>query len=193
MKMNFAEQRADDIKRRYIANGLGEIERLKSKIKENLYEFIDDSDRILYLNIIAESNQQGYEKHLKVCTDINVCHINKDHEHLAYFINKQLYELGIQINEDMFTAEEKQSAEDKLDKLMNELEEIKLSQTVTFEYLFNEMEELKKHFYLGKKKWKELFIGKGIEMTLSGIISETVSKKVLSAFNDKIIPWLTNG
>lgn len=191
--MNFVDKKADDINRIYIANGLGDVKRLISRINDDLYEFIDDSDRIHYLNIVAERNQIEYTAHLKVCTNPDGCMKNKDHEHLTYFINKQLYEMGIQLNEDMFTTEEKQSAEDKLDKLMLELQDLKLSQTVTFEYIFTEMEELKRHFYLGKKKWKELFIGKGVEMIVGGIISETVSKKVLSAFSENIIPWITNG
>ncbi len=190
--MTFPERRADEFFRRYLANGVGDFSKIKSYVNEDLYEFMDDPDRIHYLNLLAERNQQKYTDHLKVCENLEGCPTNKDHERLSYFLTKELNELGVQLNDDIFTTEEKTAAEEKLEKLMTDLEEIKLSQTVTFQYIFEEMEELKKHFYLGKKKWKELFIGKGVEMAIGGVVSETISKKILSTFNDKIVPWLTN-
>ncbi|MES2874185.1 MAG: hypothetical protein V4708_10715 [Bacteroidota bacterium] len=43
-----------------------------------------------------------------------------------------------------------------------------------------EFQELKDFFILGKKKWYQLFLGKAAEMVISGVISETASKELIS-------------
>lgn len=188
--MTFPERKADSVITELISYNPANFDEIKSLVEDDLYEFMNDADRIHYLNILAERNQQEYEDHLKECTDPDNCSKNKGYERNAYYFSKNLLELGIQLNEDMFTTEEKQTAEEKIEKLMADLEEIKLSQTVIFQFIFEQMEEMKNHFYLGKRKWKELFIGKGIEMIIGGVVSETISKKVLSTFSDNIIPML---
>lgn len=48
-----------------------------------------------------------------------------------------------------------------------------------YEDLLKEINELKDLYFLGKKKWYQLLIGKSVEMAAGGIVSETVSKQII--------------
>jgi hypothetical protein len=50
----------------------------------------------------------------------------------------------------------------------------------------NNINDMRNHFSLPKKNWWQMFLGKLGEMTVSGIISETLSKKIISIFSGVI-------
>jgi hypothetical protein len=51
-----------------------------------------------------------------------------------------------------------------------------------YETLKAEFDELREHFILGKKTWKQLALGKAAEMTMSGAVSHGVSLAITEGF-----------
>jgi hypothetical protein len=80
---------------------------------------------------------------------------------------------------DSFTAAEAQAINEKIDAILNKLYDLELGQQIIWESFEEEMEELKKMYDLSKKNWKRLFAAKVVDMVASGVISETVSKKIV--------------
>jgi len=182
--MEYIKKRAESFARHYIEIQVDEHKNVISEAKSELYEIKNPLDKITFLRIILQTNEKAYQKHLEVCTNKDSCSTNYDHESIHYFLAKELDDLGIQLNEDQFTREEQIVADNKLDKVLEELEKIKAGQQISYDDLMAELNELKDFYILGKKKWYQLFLGKTAEMVIGGIISETVSKELISVMGN---------
>lgn len=151
-----------------------------NNIKLLVYDFDSQLDKIKFLNFHINWVDEKYQKHLKTCTNPNNCQINEDAETLIFYLQQELKSLGIELNEDTFTYEEKIDKDEQLKEILKKLEEVKLGNQIIYDDLLNEIQELKGLYFLGKKKWNQLLAGKIVDMTVGGIISETISKDLIS-------------
>lgn len=175
--MDFIKRKAKDFTDEHFLEGIASADKLVQEARNEILNIDNKSDKIKFLNLVLEKNNLDYLAHLKVCTNKEECPANFSYEKITYYLSQELARLGIQIDEDTFTKEEKEATESKLDQILKELNELKLGQQIIFEEL-NEMREL---YFLGKKKWYQLLVGKGVEMAAGGIISETLSKQIIAA------------
>ncbi|WPU99190.1 hypothetical protein SNE26_24565 [Mucilaginibacter sp. cycad4] len=182
--MDYIKKRAEKFVSHYIEHQVDEHEKVINEAQSELYNINSPLDKITFLRVILEANDKEYRKHILVCTNKDECQVNYEHESIHYYLAKELDDLGIRINEDQFTREEQIAAEAKLDQVLQELEKIKMGQQIIYDDLSAELQELKDFYILGKKKWYQLFLGKTTEMVISGVISETVSKELISAMGD---------
>lgn len=70
-----------------------------------------------------------------------------------------------------------------LDKVLQEIKDLKEDHKVKFDTLNAEIEELKNLFILGKKNWRQMAAGKFGEMVFGGVISEATAKPILHGLN----------
>ncbi|MCU0440003.1 MAG: hypothetical protein MUC49_19120 [Raineya sp.] len=161
-------------------------EEVLSLTKKAIYDIDNPLDKIKFLNVVIEKNGIEYEKHKPKCTNPASCRFNIAYENINYYLKQELNRLGFHSQGDEFSESDKQVAESKIDQILKELNEIKLGQQILHEDLMKEIEELKSLYFLGKKKWYQLLIGKGVEMTVSGVVSETISKQILPLANKLI-------
>ncbi|WP_397445352.1 hypothetical protein [Polaribacter sp. R77954] len=183
----FVQRKIDEIISRYLSRGTRGAGRVLDKTKDLLYVVDERSDQIQVISQILEANQKAYSEHLKVCTNPEGCQTNASHEEVEYILSKELRGLGINTNSDTFTSEEKYSFEQKIDQIIADLKDVKDGQ----ELIFNELEELKKWFILGKKNWKQLLLGKTSEMVAAGVISSSISDPLIEM--TKELPNLIGG
>jgi hypothetical protein len=183
--MDFIKRKAKDFTDEHLMGGIASVQQLVNEAKEIISGFDNHLDKVKFLNLILEKNNYDYSEHLKVCKSKEDCSSNFSHESVAYYLSQELYRLGVQINNDTFTEGDRKEAESKIDQILKDLNDIKVGQQV----LFAELNEMKDLFFLGKKKWYQLLIGKSIDMTASGIVSETVSKQIIEVAK-KHIPTL---
>ena len=64
-------------------------------------------DKIKFLNTVLLRNNSDYEKHILVCTNPGKCPIDFSYKSIQYYLTQELNRLGVQLDEDTFTAEEK--------------------------------------------------------------------------------------
>ncbi len=185
--MDLIKKMAEDFVKYNISGGTSEYKVVINDVKNKLYEIDDQPDKIKYLNIVLDGNQTEYNKHKLVCKDEEHCLTNFSHESISYFLGNELKKLGIVINDDTFTSEDKQEADSKLDKILEEIQTLKDGQQIIYDQITKDIEELKELYYLGKKKWHRQFIGTAIEMTTSGIVSETVSKSIIEVVKNNVV------
>lgn len=91
-----------------------------------------------------------------------------------------------------FTYEEMQSANDKLEIIIQEIEKLKAGQEVIWTDVRKDIEELKALYTLGKKNWRQLLLGKLTEMTAAGLVGDTLSKTIeemLKPIVSTFLPW----
>lgn len=178
--MNFIEKRAKKNADLYINRGsLRDPRKILQVVHDDLYDVDNESDKLTYLTIFLETNDHAYNEHLKVCTNMESCNTNESHEMINYFLQQELKRIGVVINEDSFSREEKGKLNDYLDKILKDLKDVKDGQQVIYDDLKDEIEELKKWFLIGKKNWRQMAVGKFGEMVAGGIVSETIAKPIL--------------
>jgi len=177
--MNIVEKLAKKSYQDNIAYGTNSVRDSINNIKLLTYDFESEMDKIKFITVHIDLVNDEYHRHLKTCTDKEDCDINEQAETFLFYLQQELKGLGVAIDADTFTYEEKAVSESKLDVILKQFEEIKLGHQIIYDDILKEIQELRDLHFLGKKKWHQLLAGKITEMTVGGIISETVSKDLI--------------
>lgn len=187
--MEFVEFQANEIYEEVTLDGLN-YQKTLNHVREQADNF-DVRGKIEVLEKIRDKFQGAYDEHLKECTEENPneCGTNKKYMKILYFLNQditskqQALATTVPEGKSDFTAKERAEADDRIDQILQELNELKTGQEIIWTDLTNELNELKEMYYLNKKHWRQLFVGKLAEMVGAGIVSETISKKIADTIN----------
>lgn len=178
--MDFIIKQAYKFAEETLMYGPGQYERIINETRTHVANIDNHLDKIKFLNTVLEYNSTSQENHSRECLNRDGdCDKDFGYESISYYLTQELNKLGVQINSDAFTTEEKKQNESKLDEILIQIELLKTGQQV----LFAEIDELRNLYFLGKKNWYQLLIGKTTEMVASGIISLTVSEKIVESLN----------
>jgi hypothetical protein len=187
--MDIVEKQADEfIRIKYeMANNSNEF---IDKLKLELYNYYRTADKVKFIEKILLRARQDRDEHAKVCKSPQNCRELRDYESIVFFTEQELEENGID-NKNLFDSSESFGVNRKVDELIDELknlrndiERLKTGQQITYDDFIEEFENLKKQTYLDKKTWRQILMGKLFEMTMSGVISESLSKKIVDIFGD---------
>jgi hypothetical protein len=177
--MDIIVKQANKFSDNYFNGGIFKYEELLKATRNKVNEIDNTFDKIKFLNVVLEKNNSEYEKHKPDCSDPDNCRYNFAYESISYSLMQELNRLGVNFNDDTFTDIEKKETESKLEKILSDLNELKAGHQIIYEDLAKEINDLKELYFLGKKKWHQLLIGKGVDMVASGIVSETVAKQII--------------
>jgi len=178
--VNIVEEIANEFLDEYYVSSENKNYFLNGLDKE-LSRYKKEADKIIFLKSVRSSIQEMYDDHFANCKEKKDCETLKWHLKSIFYVNNLLEDYSISEDKnDCFTSEEKQMFCDKLDKIIDEIEILKKGQNVIYDDLSEEIEEMKGLFYLGKKNWKTLLVGKGFEMVAGGVVSETISKELIN-------------
>ena len=192
--MNFIQKKASNlVELRLSGNRLGDHKKLLKIVEDDLYSVDSDTDKLSYLTIVLEGNDAAYQEHLKVCTNPKACQTNEHHEEIDYVLKQEIRRLGVVINDDSFSRDEKERMTEYLDKILKDLKDLKDGQQIIYDDLKAEIEELKQWFILGKKNWRQMFVGKFGEMVAGGVISEVTAKPLVESIKGTIHEFLAIG
>ncbi|MBP9134684.1 MAG: hypothetical protein KBF75_11695 [Saprospiraceae bacterium] len=192
--MDVIVERAKKFAKVYVRN-YNDSDNISSKIYSELLNINNPGDKVKFIQTILEKANNDLIDHKLGCKKEN-CGYDFGVENIKYNLNQELEDLGVVLNEDTFTFEEKSSVDEKLDKILKDLNEVKLGQEMIYDDLKEEIEQLRNLLFLGKKKWHQLFLGFVVEKTTEDIFSATVSSeilKIMSENSDKILALLKPG
>lgn len=175
--MNIIERQAIDFIRDNLPES-GDYNEFIGIIRKKLNDYHRLSYKIEYLESIIANTRIEYEKHSSTCK-ANNCKTLIYYENILFFLLEELEELNNKISSEEFTKVEKESISEKLNQIINNQDLIKSGQEITYDDFKLEFDELKDYYFLNKKNWSQLLIGKLTEMVAGGIISETVSKNIV--------------
>jgi hypothetical protein len=158
-----------------------------------LYNYNKDSYKIQFLERLKYLYKDSYDQHLIGCTAKikSDCPTNQIHEDILFFLQEELEVYDNSLDNEEFSLKDKELANEAFEKLLYEINLLKLGQEITYEDLSNEIEDLKNFYFLNKKNWTEMFIGKLSQMVVSGIIGETVSKEIINFIQDNYPKLIT--
>jgi hypothetical protein len=152
-------------------------------LKIELTNYYKPTDKLVFLEQVEIKIREELDEHLKKCTNKFVCKEVQDYESMIFFIRQELEKNGI-VDTDIFTRSEIEHLNTKLDQLFKEIKILKTGHQIIYDDIINEFDKLKKQYYLDKKTWRQVFFGKIFEMTLSGVVSESLAKKIVEVFGD---------
>lgn len=182
--MNIPEQEAIDFYGHEFLNRgkINNLENLKSALTLKLYDFNRNKDKLDFLKILNIECSQELEKHMKNCVG---CGFEKEKKIAIFAIEQEIENINSYYtfepkNEDVFLSEEESKLHNKLNEIIKKLEKQSFGQQIIFE----EIEELKNHFNLGKKTWFQLLKGKLIEMTIESVLEKTVAQEIYNNLSE---------
>lgn len=153
-----------------------------SEVRTELYEYRKYAHKLEFLDYLLLLLKQGFDKHLEVCQHKNekgVCGVNKNYENSLFFIQNERDEVIENLPKTEFDIQEKAEINDSLQKILEDLNQIKIGQNITYDDIVEELNELKEFYFLNKKHWSQMLIGRLTEMVASGVVSETISKNIV--------------
>ncbi len=182
--MNIIEKEAEEFyENNFLNSGINEnLENIKSSLTLKLYNFNRDRDKLDFLKILRIKAIIDKEEHMKTC---NNCGYEKARDLAVFAIDQEVDEINQFFSykpkmEDEFSNEEESKLHTKLNKILEGLEKQGYGQQVIFE----EIEDLKNHFNLGKKNWFQLLKGKVVDLTLKKILNKTIVQEIYNQLSE---------
>lgn len=171
--MNIVEKEAIRIKTKFF-QASQTLESAKDFLYKKLIVFNRDKDKLYFLSVLRKELDQQKIDHEKTCTTSN-CGTCKNLDISLFVIDQEIdelskfYEPSIS-SEDEFSTYLRIEIHSRINEVINKLEKLELGQ----EIIFNEIDEMKEHFNLGKKKWLQLLKGKLIELGLTYAVEKSI-------------------
>ena len=182
--MNIIEKEAEEFyEYGFLNSGIyADLENIKSSLTSKLFNFNRDRDKLDFLKIVRELAIKDKEEHMKSCNgcgydmarDIAVFAVDQEVEDINRFFT---YEPN---SNDKFSVAEESELHNKLNDILTKLEKQGFGQQIIFE----EIEDLKNHFNLGKKNWFQLLKGKVVDLTLKKILNKTIVEEIYNQLSD---------
>jgi hypothetical protein len=180
--MNIIQRHADTFFR---TRGYEKLDRkckdIIDDLKMTLFDYNKDSYKLEYIERLMVLYKESYDRHLLKCNAVNKsdCPTNQFHEDVLFFLQAELENIETKLDSSEFSILDKKNIDKNLEKILYEINLLKLGQELTYDDFKEEFDEMKDHLFLSKKNWTEMFIGKIAQMIASGIISETVSQEIV--------------
>ena len=152
-------------------------------LKRELTNYYRPTDKLVFLEQVEIKINEAKDEHLKTCKNPFKCKEVEDYDSMLFFTKQELEKNGV-VDTDIFTRTEIEQLNNKLDLLFKEIEILKTGHAIIYDDIIDEFDKLKKQYYLDKRTWRQAFFGKIFEMTLSGVVSETIAKKIVEIFSD---------
>lgn len=159
------------------------LENLKSQITTRLYDFNRDRDKLDFLKILRQKSVDDRDEHLKTCR--KNCGYEEERNIAIFAIDQEIDDINRFYSyepkqEDVFSPEQESELHNKLNDILEGLEK----QGVGQEVLFEEIEDLKNHFNLGKKNWFQLLKGKVVDMTIKKVLDKTIVQEIYNQLSE---------
>lgn len=158
------------------------IDSLNKNLSNKLYNFTREKDKLFFLSVLRNAVEIQKVKHEKTCTTTpDKCNFSLEQDTAMFVIDQEIeiisktYEFQPK-KEDEFETFEKVDLHNKLNDIIEQLKTLGYGQ----EIIFNEIDELKENFNLGKKNWFQLAKGKFVDLAVSKLVEETVIKEIYS-------------
>lgn len=182
--MNIIEKEAEEFyEYGFLNSGIYEnLENIKSSLTTKLYNFNRERDKLDFLKIIRQIAIKDKEEHMKSC---NGCDYDKARDIAVFAIDQEVDEINSFFthkpkSNDEFSVEQESELHNKLNNILKKLNEQGFGQQI----IFDEIEDLKNHFNLGKKNWFQLLKGKVVDLTFKKILNKTIVQEIYNQLSE---------
>lgn len=157
-------------------------------VETRLWDYSKESHKVIFLDELLTRFKIDLDEHSEKCTwnQKSPCPDEIIYEDVLFFLQNKLDEIEDILDPHELTREDRYNISETLNTVLDEINLLRLGQELTYDDLSQEFVELRENMHLSKKNWRELFTGKLSNMVASGVVSETVSKKIVEIVADNI-------
>lgn len=171
--MNLVEKEALRFKTKLFQKSQN-LQLAKNTLVDKINVFNRPKDRLYFLNILRKVLNDQKIEHEKTCTT-EVCGTSINLNNALFVIDQEIDDINDYYepatpSDDNIPTELRVEIHSRINEAIEKLEKLSLGQEV----IFNEIDELKEHFNLGKKKWLQLLKGKLVDLGISYAVEKTV-------------------
>ena len=182
--MNIIEKEAEEFYEYDFLNSgkRQDLENIKSSLTSKLYNFNRDRDKLDFLKILRLKAIKDRDEHMKSCSG---CGYDEARNIAVFAIDQETDDINQFYTfepkgSDKFSNAEESELHNKLNDILEKLEKQGFGQQI----IFDEIEDLKNHFNLGKKNWFQLLKGKVVDLTLKKILDKTIVQEIYNNLSE---------
>jgi len=183
--MNIVEKEAENFVDYFFSGAKNyDVGSLKDHLISKLDSYNRDKDKLFFLTVLRKKMEKEKLEHEKTCNTVG-CSISEKNEKGLFVIDQEIDEINKYYifkpkKEDEFKVSDRVNLHNKLNGIIDKLNELGYGQ----EIIFNEIDELKEQFNLGKKSWFQLLKGKLFDLTVSKTLEETIVKEIYGTLSE---------
>ncbi len=149
------------------------------RVKDWLYEYNSEQKQYHLLSEMIRFFRLERDGKEKLTRNPETSPELQHYDHLLFRLEDEAQGIKSMIPADSFFEADKQETNAKLDEILERMQQLENGQEIIYDDLSKELNEMKEYYFLNKKTWSQLFIGKLTTMISSGIVTETVSKQIV--------------
>lgn len=140
-----------------------------------------DIQKTIFLERIFMITKAKYDRHLKFCSkeDALKCRFKKYYEIVLFFLQSEIDDLERKISNKYFNKNTRLLLNSKLEYFIDSIDSSIFYDERDYIVFKNELIEMKNYYYLDKKSWRHLFLGKIFELQNKKNISRETSEKII--------------
>ena len=190
MEINLIKRHADDYFNRVIFD-VTDCEKFISYVKRNATRYDRTLDKIVFVERIAFQLKVKYDRHLLLCTlhETCSCRFVSFFESVLFYLQYELRKLENILSQAESKVFERSTINSTLKAIVDRINATEIGNKLDYHLFMIEMDELKNYYYLNKKIWHQLLVGKLTDMLGQKIVNESLCKEILIAV-DSIYPEL---
>ena len=142
--------------------------------------------KVIFLEKVFALIKTKYDRHLQHCNEHRTgnCRFGYYYESILFFLQHEVEFYEKRISSNTFKTSERLSINRNINDM---IESFKQMETCHFEHFLAfkaELTVMKHYYYLDKKSWKQLFIGKLSELVSNKIISRNSAKQLIKQMDE---------
>lgn len=146
-------------------------------------------DCIVFLERLQDLVKASQERHLQFCADQDhtECRFNKFYKVVLFYLKNELDYQERDLPFVYFKRNERRELDQNIEEMVNLIPALKMSDRSNFMKLKLELNEMKSYYFLDKKNWKQLFLGKVMVLENARIITHDQSNTLLERIEERFV------
>lgn len=141
---------------------------------------------IVFLERLQELVKASRERHLQYCTAIdNECRFNKFYKVILFYLKNELDYQEKDLPFIYFRKNERRLLDQDIEELVNNACTLKNDNRHNYVKLRLELNEMKSYYFLDKKNWKQLFLGKVLVLENDHVITHEQSTTLIEKIEER--------
>jgi hypothetical protein len=178
--MTILENEALRFAKRYYSYCIN-IRTAKEELDKRLFSILNAKDKVAFLNVLRTETGIKADKHKQDCKN-PTCNVDNNYQIALFAIDQELenissnYITKVETN-DKITGAERAELHEKINKVLEQLSELKKGQQeniIGHQIVFEEIDSLREYFDLGKKNWTQLVKGKLFDLAAQNLLERAV-------------------
>ncbi len=144
---------------------------------------------IVFLERLQELVKANQERHQQFCadTDHTDCRFNKFYKVVLFYLKNELDYQERDLPFVYFKRNERRELDQNIEEMVNLIPALKTSDRSNFMKLKLELNEMKSYYFLDKKNWRQLFLGKVMVLENSRILTPDQSSALLKKIEERFV------